>query len=116
MAAAVCMLRRCGMARARNVPQGYAGFFMATAVCVLRWRGACVRPVRPVRQDGCARLRPDGLRRGKPRYTPRVCCAVVWYGSGEDLPFGWLLLIGAPTATLIILIILIILISAARRV
>ena len=40
----------------------------------------------------------------------------VWNDSGEDLPFGWLLLIGAPTATLIILIILITLISAARRV
>ena len=42
--------------------------------------------------------------------------AAVWFGSGEDLPLGCLLLIGAPTATLIILIILIILISAARRV
>ena len=56
---------------------------------------------------------------GASRYTPRVCGAAVWNGSGEDLPLGWLLLIGAPTATLIILIILIILItliSAARRV
>ena len=42
--------------------------------------------------------------------------AAVWNGSGADLPLGWLLLIGAPTATLIILIILITLISAARRV
>ena len=21
-------------------------------------------------------------------YTPRVCCAVVWYGSGKELPLG----------------------------
>ena len=42
--------------------------------------------------------------------------AAVGNDSGEDLPLGWLLLIGAPTATLIILIILITLISAARRV
>ena len=56
---------------------------------------------------------------GAPRYTPRVCGAAVGFGSGADLPLGWLLLIGAPTATLITLIILIILItliSAARRV
>ena len=53
---------------------------------------------------------------GASRYTPRVCCAAVWNGPGEDLPLGWLLLIGAPTETLIILTILITLISAARRV
>ena len=30
-----------GMAQAKDVPLGYAGFFMAAAVCVLRGRGAC---------------------------------------------------------------------------
>jgi len=25
---------------------------------------------------------------GAPRDNPRVCCAVVWYGSGADLPRG----------------------------
>ena len=30
-------------------------------------------PDGPNGQDGRARLRPDGLRRGKPRYTPWVC-------------------------------------------
>ena len=50
---------------------------------------------------GGASVYPEGLR------------GAVWFGSGEDLPVGCLLLIGAPTATLIILITLI---SAARRV
>ena len=58
---------------------------------------------------------PDGQRGGAMRY-PVGLRGAVWFGSGEDLPLGCLLLIGAPTATLIILIILITLISAARRV
>ena len=64
---------------------GDASLGMATAVCVLRWRGAGMRfmgTVRFMRGAGCAHLRPDGLRRGKPRYTPRVCCAVGWSDSG----------------------------------
>ena len=36
---------------------------------------------------GGARLRPDGLRRGKSCDTPGVCFSAVWYGSGEKLPF-----------------------------
>ena len=61
---------------------------MATVVCSLRWRGACVRPVRPVRQEGCARLRPDGLRRGKPRYTPWVCLPQCGMTRAIDVPEG----------------------------
>ena len=26
---------------------------------------------------------------GAPLYTPRVCCAAVWYGSGADVPVGY---------------------------
>ena len=29
--------------------RGVQGFFMATAVCVLRGRGACIRPIRLIR-------------------------------------------------------------------
>ena len=144
MASAVCLLRGRGMAQARDVPLGYAGFFMASAVCpaAVAWRlhktyktykimvgapvfallgyaaasheisrgfaGRCVvwlggkiyRWVVLCLLDsnggmrvagawrlhktyktyktykimvGGARLRPAGLRRGKPRYTPWVC-------------------------------------------
>ena len=40
--------------------------------------------------------------------------AAVWNGSGEDLPFGWLLLIGAPNKNLVFLAFLVFLASAAR--
>ena len=26
---------------------------------------------------------------GASRYTPWVCCAAVWFGSGEDVPLGY---------------------------
>ena len=42
--------------------------------------------------------------------------AAVWNGSGEDLPFGWLLLIGAPNKKLVFLVFIVFLASAARRV
>ena len=51
---------------------------------------------------------------GAPLYTPWVCSAAVWFGSGEDLPFGWLLLIGAPNKNLVFLVFLVFLASAAR--
>ena len=44
-------------------------------------------PNGPNGQRGGARLRPDGLRRGKPRDTPRVCGAVGRWGAwGADVP------------------------------
>ena len=45
-------------------------------------------PDGPNGQDGGARLRPDGLRRGKSCDTPLVCFAAVWFGAGEELPLG----------------------------
>ena len=59
---------------------------------MLRGRDACVGPVGPVGpvgQVGCARLRPDGLRRGKSCDTPWVCNAAVWCGAGAELPQGY---------------------------
>ena len=38
-------------------------------------------PNGPNGQDGRARLRPDGLRRGKPRDNPRVCGVVGRWGA-----------------------------------
>ena len=57
-----------------------SGNVMATVVCVLRGRGACIRRIR--------RIRLIFNDEGAPLYTPGVCCAAVWYGSGEDVPFG----------------------------
>ena len=53
---------------------------MATAVCRLRWRGACIRRIRLIRL-----IFND---EGAPRYTPRVCCAAVWLGSGQIYRWG----------------------------
>ena len=44
---------------------------------------------------GEVRLRPDGLRRGKPCDTPRVCGAAVWFGSGEGVPQGYAVITAA---------------------
>ena len=38
-------------------------------------------PDGPNGQDWGARLRPDGLRRGKPCETPWVCVVAVWFGA-----------------------------------
>jgi len=54
--------------------------FMATVVCVLRGRGACIRRIRLIRL-----IFND---EGAPRYTPRVCGAAVWFGAGENVPVG----------------------------
>ena len=51
---------------------------------------------------------------GAPKDTPRVCGAAVGNSSGVDLPFGWLLLIGAPNKNLVFLVFLVFLVSAAR--
>jgi len=45
---------------------------------------------------------------------PRGLPAAVWFGSGEDVPLGWLLLIGAPNKNLVFLVFLVFLVSAAR--
>ena len=50
----------------------------------------------------CAPVSPEGL------------LAAVGNDSGEDLPFGWLLLIGAPNKNLVFLVFLVFLASAAR--
>ena len=65
---------------------GVPGNVMATAVCVLRGRGACIRRIRLIRL-----IFND---KGAPLYTPRVCGAAVWYGLDVDLPMGcaWLFL------------------------
>ncbi len=46
-------------------------------------------PNGPNGQDGRARLRPDGLRRGKPRYTPGVCRALCGLARGVNVPQGY---------------------------
>ena len=96
------------MALAIDLPVGVAGFFNGNGSMrvAAAWR----------LHKTYKTYKTYKMMMGAPRDTPRVCGAAVGNGSGEDLPFGWLLLIGAPTATLIILIILITLISAARRV
>ena len=45
-------------------------------------------PNGPNGQDGRARLRPDGLRRGKPRDNPRVGGAAVFFGAGRKCAAG----------------------------
>ena len=57
---------------------GDAGNLMAAAVCCLRWRDACIRLIRLIRL-----IKNDD---GASQYTPRVCGAAVWLGSGEELP------------------------------
>ncbi len=48
-----------------------------------------------VRVAGARRLLMDQVdqmdlmdKMGAPRYTPRVCCAAVWLGAGENVPVG----------------------------
>ena len=61
-----------------NVPVGYARLFL--------WQR---------RYAGCggvalvSDLSDLSDKMGAPLYTPRVCCAAVWYGSGADLPLGY---------------------------
>ena len=33
---------------------------------------------------------------GEPLYTPWVCCAAVWFGSGVNVPVGLINVSGAP--------------------
>ena len=40
---------QCGMARAKICRRGMQGNLMATGVCVLRGRGACIRLIRLIR-------------------------------------------------------------------
>ena len=75
----VC-LPQSGMARAKSCCWGMQGNLIATVVCCLRGRDACIRLIRLIRL-----IFND---EGAPLYTPRVCCAAVWYGSGQNVPFG----------------------------
>ena len=34
-------------------------------------------------------------KKGASRYTPRVCGAAVWFGSGEDVPQGYAVITAA---------------------
>ena len=70
----------CGMARVQMCRWGMLACFLATGVCVLRGRGACIRRIR--------RIRLIFNDEGAPLYTPWVCSAAVWFGSGEDVPLG----------------------------
>ena len=63
-----------------DLPQGCAGLFDGNGgvrgAAAWRWHEIC----------GNCEIYERGM--GAPRYTPRVCLAAVWYGSGDDLPLG----------------------------
>ena len=63
-----------------DVPQGYAGLFLWQ-----RWYACCVGVALV---SDLSDLSDLSDKMGAPRYTPRVCCAAVWNGSGEDVPQG----------------------------
>ena len=63
-----------------DLPLGYARQLDGNGGCVLRGRGACIRRIR--------RIRLIFNDEGAPLYTPWVCSAAVWFGSGEDVPLG----------------------------
>ena len=76
----VC-LPQCGMARAMIYRWGMPGFFdgCGGVRVAVAWHN----------KNGNERKRTEtNGEKGVPRYTPRVCCAAVWNGSGEDVPQG----------------------------
>ena len=69
-----------GLARAKLYRWGSAGFFYGNG---------------GMPSTGAWRLLMDQVdlmdqmdKMGASRYTPWVCCAAVWFGSGEELPQG----------------------------
>jgi len=81
-----------GLARAIDVPMGYAGFFYGNGGVRVAgaWRLHKICGNCEIYERGMgARLRPDGLRRGKPRYTPWVCLPLCGLARGADLPQGY---------------------------
>ena len=68
-----------------ELPRGYAKLFIATAVCCLRGRGACMGNFGNFWEF--LRIFERGM--GAPLYTPWVCGAAVWNGSGAELPRGY---------------------------
>ena len=93
---------------------------IATGVCSLRWRDACMRRIRLIRlikyDDRGARLRPDGLRRGKSCYTPWVCGAQCGWARAMSYRWGNYFSSAPQNKNPVFIVFTVFTVSAARRV
>ena len=71
---------QCGLARAKKLPQWYAG--------QLDGNGGMRVCVGVTLVSDLSDLSDLSDKKGASRYTPRACCAAVWLGAGEELPMG----------------------------